>query len=147
MKNYEMSEETLYLESVGEKTKIIEKENIIEVDNKIQKIMENSCEYFGSSFEGRKKGTTNLIGVTHKSPIIIEETKGIIFFPTTSHRLEDCIWISLNNLKNYYKSNNNVVIEFNNGQKLNLNISYGVIDNQILRASRLDAVLRIRKHK
>ncbi len=147
MKNYEISEETLYLESVGEKTKIIEKENIIEVDNKIQKIMENSCEYFGSSFEGRKKGTTNLIGVTHKSPIIIEETKGIIFFPTTSHRLEDCIWISLNNLKNYYKSNNNVVIEFNNGQKLNLNISYGVIDNQILRASRLDAVLRIRKHK
>ncbi len=147
MKNYEISEETLYLESVGEKTKIIEKENIIEVDNKIQKIMENSCEYFGSSFEGRKKGTTNLIGVTHKSPIIIEETRGIIFFPTTSHRLEDCIWISLNNLKNYYKSNNNVVIEFNNGQKLNLNISYGVIDNQILRASRLDAVLRIRKHK
>ena len=147
MKNYEISEETLYLESVGEKTKIIEKENIIEVDNKIQKIMENSCEYFGSSFEGRKKGTTNLIGVTHKSPIIIEETRGIIFFPTTSHRLEDCIWISLNNLKNYYKSNSNVVIEFNNGQKLNLNISYGVIDNQILRASRLDAVLRIRKHK
>lgn len=147
MNNYEINEETLYLESQAEKTKITEKEEVYEINNRIQKIMENSCEYFGSSFEGRKKGTTKLTGVTHKSPIIIEESKGIIFFPTTSHRLDDCIWISLNNLKNYYKADDKVLIEFVNGKKLLLEQSYGVIDNQVLRASRLDAVLRSRKTK
>ena len=147
MNNYEINEETLYLEAQAEKTKITEKEGVYEINNHIQKIMENSCEYFGSSFEGRKKGTTKLTGVTHKSPIIIEETKGIIFFPTTSHRLNDCIWISLNNLKNYYKADDKVLIEFVNGKKLLLEQSYGVIDNQVLRASRLDAVLRSRKTK
>ncbi len=147
MNNYEICQETLYLEASGAKTKIFEKDRTIEIDNNVQKIMEASCEYFGSSFEGRRKGTKNLIGVTHKAPIIIEETREIIFFPTTSPRLDECIWISLNNLKNYYKSNDKVVIEFNNGKKIVLDLSFGIVDNQILRASRLDAVLRKRKDK
>lgn len=107
--------------------------------------MEDSCEYFGSSLSGRQKGTENLIGVSYKAPIIIEESKNIIFFPTTSPRLKNCNWISLNNLERYYTKNNKIVLEFKNKQKIMLNLSYGIIDNQILRASRLESVLRGRK--
>ena len=110
--------------------------------------MEDSCEYFGSTLEGRKKGTTKLTGLTHKVPIIVEESNSIIFFPTKSSRLNDCCWVSLNNLKNYYKSNDSIVLEFYDNQKVTLkNVSFGIINNQILRASRLDAVLRTRKIK
>ena len=56
-------------------------------------IIENSCEYFGSSYLGRHEGTKKLIGITHKAPIIIEESKNLIYFPTTSPRLTDCVWI------------------------------------------------------
>ena len=59
------------------------------------KIIENSCRYFGSSYNGRHIGTKNLTGINYKSPIIIEETKNIIFFPTTSPKQSDCSWISL----------------------------------------------------
>lgn len=147
MKDYEINEETFCLLPNGEYTKVVEKDKIFIVKNNVQKIMENSCEYFGSTYEGRKKGTTKLTGITHKAPIIIEESNSIIFFPTKSSRLKDCSWISLNNLKNYYKSADKIILEFYDNQKVSLDISYGVINNQILRASRLDAVLRTRKLK
>ena len=110
------------------------------------KIIDSSCKYFGSSYQGRFIGTKNLIGVSHKAPIIIEETKEIIFFPTNSPRLDNCAWLSLKHLQNYKKSNNNSVITFNSGYLLNLDISYGSLDNQVLRATRLESVLRLRKN-
>ncbi len=145
MKEYEINEETLALISLDNRTKVFEFNDTFIVDKQISKIMEDSCYYFGSSLSGRQKGTEKLIGVSYKAPIIIEESKNIIFFPTSSPRLKNCNWISLNNLEKYYSSNNKIVIEFKNNQKIMLNLSYGIIDNQILRATRLDAVLRGRK--
>lgn len=53
----------------------------------------------------------------------------------------------MKNLKDYYRAEEGIVIVFHNGQKLTLDVSYGVIDNQILRATRLESVLRGRKTK
>ena len=64
-------------------------------------IIKRSCEYFGSSYNGRHEGTKKLIGISHKAPIIIEESKNLIYFPTSSPRLLDCVWIGLNNIKDY----------------------------------------------
>ena len=92
-------------------------------------------------------GTKNLIGAKYKAPIIIEETSEIIFFPTSSPRIVNCAWISLNNLKNYKRHEDSTIIMFNNGNLLNLDISYAVVDNQVLRATRLSSILRLRKNK
>lgn len=146
MNEYEINNDTLALISLEDKTKVFEKNNIFVVDKSVNKIMEDSCMYFGSSLSGRQKGTERLIGTSYKAPIIVEETNNIIFFPTCSPRLKTCNWISLNNLERYYSKNNKIVIEFMNNQKIMLNLSYGVINNQILRASRLEAVIRSRKH-
>ena len=145
MKEYEINEETLALISLENKTKVFESERTFIVEKEVNKIMEDSCEYFGSSLSGRQKGTERLIGVSYKAPIIVEETKNIIFFPTASPRIKSCNWISLNNLERYYSKNNKLVLEFKNKQKIMLNISFGIIDNQILRATRLESVLRGRK--
>jgi len=142
---YEINEGTLALISDKESTIVYEDDKIFCVPKIANEIMEDSCAYFGSSLAGRQIGTNNLIGVTHKSPIIVEESREIIFFPTCSPRLEKCSWLSLNNIDSYYTDGNKVVIEFKNGQKLKLNLSYGIIDNQILRATRLESVLRGRK--
>lgn len=145
MQDYEINTDTLALINEKDKTKVYEKDNVFYVDKSANKIMEDSCEYFGSSLSGRQKGTFNLIGVTHKCPVIVEETKEIIFFPTISPRLKNCNWISLNNIEKYYNEKGKVVIIFKNGQKLELPTSYGIVDNQILRATRLESVLRGRK--
>jgi len=147
MKDYEINEDTLALISLNDKTKVYENNKSFTINKDTNCIMEDSCRYFGSSLSGRQKGTENLIGVSYKAPIIVEESKNIIFFPTSSPRLKKCCWISLNNLERYYNKNNKVILEFKNKQKIALNLSYGVIDNQILRATRLEAVLRGRKNE
>ena len=146
MKEYEINEGTLAVISTSDESSIVyEEEKIFTVNKCANEIMEDSCAYFGSSLAGRQQGTNNLIGVTHKSPVIVEESREIIFFPTCSPRLTKCSWVSLNNIEKYYTEGKKVIIEFKNGQKLKLNLSYGIIDNQILRATRLESVLRGRK--
>lgn len=147
MNDYEINCETLALIDHKNKTIVYEKNNTFSVNKKPNEIMEESCEYFGSSLIGRQKGTTKLIGITHKAPVIVEEENELIFFPTSSPRLKDCSWISVKNIKNYYRNNNKTVtIEYNDGNKILLNISYGIIDNQILRSARLETMLRNRKN-
>jgi len=145
MNEYEVNEETLALVPQKNKTKVYELSRTFIVDKSVNKIMEESCQYFGSTLVGRQKGTFNLIGVTHKAPVIIEESREIIFFPTTSPRLQTCSWISLKNIDRYYSKKNNICIEFKNKTQLELDLSYGIIDNQVLRATRLESVLRKRK--
>ena len=145
MISYEINCDTLALIPVSEKeTKIIERNNIFNFNNSVMNIIENSCEYFGSSYLGRHEGTKKLIGITHKAPIIIEESKNLIYFPTTSPRLEKCIWIALNNIKTYERKNGKTELQFINNQKLRLDISFGSLDNQVLRATKLESVLRKR---
>ena len=124
---------------------MVEKDNTIIVSKTPMQIIEDSCSYFGSSYYGRAKGTKKLIGVSHKAPIIIEESREIIFFPTSSPRLYECCWVSLKNIDKYKKEENNSLILFNGGHSLLLNMSYGSLDNQVLRATRLESVLRMRK--
>ena len=147
MGSYEINDDTLAILPIDEfKSKVIEKDNTFIVNQTPIKIMDNSCQYFGSSYQGRFLGTKSLIGISHKAPIIVEESREMIFFPTSSPRLINCAWISLKNLQNYKKNNKSTQLIFNNGHLLDLEISYGMIDNQVLRAARLESVLRIRKN-
>jgi len=145
MFEYEINEQTLALIPIDDRTRVYELNDEFVVNKPVHKIMENSCEYFGSSLLGRQKGTSSLIGITHKAPIIVEESRELIFFPTTSPRLKDCSWISLKNIDKYYSKKNSICVEFKNNKIIELSISYGIIDNQILRATRLESVLRKRK--
>ena len=132
--NYEINYETQLIIPIGKNSsKVIEQEDEYFIKNNTLNILEHSCEYFGSSFEGRKEGTKKLLGITHKSPIIIEESRKIIFFPTTSPEKEDCIWINLDKIDKYYKSGNRKsTILFKNGDSIDFDVSIGSLTNQIL---------------
>lgn len=148
MNNYEINSLTMALLPIeNNKTKVIEEKNIFIVNVSPINIIERSCRYFGSSYLGRHIGTKNLIGISHKSPIIIEESRNIIYFPTTSPRLKECIWLSLKHIKDYKNNSNNSIIIFENGQSIEINISYGSLDNQYLRATKLDLILRKRMYE
>ena len=148
MTTYEINDETLAVIPKNDKTAIIyEEDRNFLVNQSADEIMEQSCEYFGSSLKGRQSGTTALTGITHKVPIIIEESSNIIFFPTTSPRLKCCCWVALNNIVSYSKENNVCKITFNDGKIITFDASYGIINNQILRASRLQMILDSRKRK
>lgn len=145
-KNYEINSSTVAIVPVDQTTsRIIELEDSFLVSQSSTEIIDESCKFFGSSYMGRHEGTKNLIGVNYKSPIIVEETMELIFFPTTSPRMKECIWISLNHIEDYTKKDCATFIHFKNGHSLELEISYGSLENQILRATRLESILRKRK--
>lgn len=146
MNEYEINQKTMALISNENGTQVFEEDNYFTISKKANKIMEESCEYFGSSLSGRQKGTENLIGVSYKAPVIVEESQEIIFFPTTSPRNDSCSWISHDKVEKYYEEDQKLILIFKNGQKAVLDLSYGVFDNQILRSTRLESVLRSRKN-
>lgn len=146
IEKYKINTETLAIIPISKKkSKIYESDSVFVVNTNAKKIISENCEYFGSSYAGRKKGTMELIGITHKAPILIEEANNLIFFPTSSPRLNDCGWISLNNLESYQPYDDESVIRFQNNLKLQVNASNKIIDNQVLRATRLESVIRKRK--
>ncbi|MFA5602316.1 MAG: competence protein ComK [Bacilli bacterium] len=146
MGEYEISNNTLAIIPIGySKSKVLETTEEFIVNLSPFEIINNSCKYFGSSYSGRHDGTKNLIGVSHKAPIIIEETTELIFFPTMSPRIPNCYWISLNKVKDFIKNITNSKVIFENGIELELNISFNSLTNQILRATRLESVLKKRK--
>lgn len=146
MENYEINSSTLALIALKNKTEVFEENDHFFVDKLANEIMEDSCAYFGSSLAGRQKGTEKLIGISYKAPVIVEESSEIIFFPTKSPRQESCSWIALSKINQYSRIGDKMLIEFKNGSRVVLSMSYGILDNQVLRATRLESVLRGRKN-
>ena len=110
-------------------------------------IMDESCKYFGSTYEGRKNGSRDLLGAEYKVPIVIEDSNNLIAFPTTSPSSDECVWISLKRVKKIEKiDSNNTRIIFDNDVDLIVESSYRTIENQLARASRLDLILRNHKN-
>ena len=144
--NYEINNETLALLYIKENlTKVVEISGSFTVDNNIINIVDHSCKFFGSSYLGRIEGSKNLIGMNYKLPIIIEESREFIFFPTIASKNKDCMWISLNNMEKYYKDGKNSIIKFKNNVSLKLPISFGSLENQVHRSNML--LLNLKKRK
>ena len=128
------------------KTLVVEKYITYEIEDSIINIVDSSCRYYGSSLLGRCSGTEFLIGVKYKCPIIVSEIKELIIFPTGSYKNVDTIWINPKMIFKFYNQNNRTLIEFINNKKITLNISTRIISNQILKASRLESILRSKNH-
>jgi len=146
---YEINCETLAIIPISNgKSKIIEENDEFIIGKKGSNIINDSCKYFGSSYEGRIKGSKDLLGSSHKLPIIIEEINKIVFFPTSSPRNEGCIWLALNSIDNYERVNKeNTILKFTCGKTIEIEIPYQIVDNQILRATRLEALYEKRVKK
>ena len=144
--DYEINRDTLAIIPIDENTsKIYEEENEYIINKSSNSIIKENCEFYGSSYEGRCIGTKNLTGIKTKYPIIIEESRNIIFFPTTSVRTQQSSWIALNNIETYSKNQNKSNIKFKNNKDINVNISFYSLENQICRAIMLKSKLYDRK--
>ena len=123
---------------------VIELNNSYKVSKSAKEVIDSSCRYFGSSYQGRFDGSKRILNMNYKLPIIIEEFHNLIFFPTSSPRGGQCIWLSLNNLSVYEKLDNGSRIVFKDDRKLDLDISYYSLENQIFRATMLESLIRKR---
>jgi len=145
---YEINDETLaVLPFEKGNTRIVEKDDEYVVKDTPYEVMEHSCKYFGSSFEGRVLGTKDILGSVYKAPVIVEETQKLIFFPTEAVQSENVSWISYNNIKNVEKHGKQTKIVFNNESFIIVNCPYFSVKNQIFRCSMLQSISNSRKNK
>ncbi len=100
--------------------------------NFIRSILNNSCIFYGSSLNGRLKGSKDLLKCRYKLPIIISESNRLIFFPVNKY-----FWINFNMIESFEKKENHTIITFKNGYKRSIFVSYRVVNNQMLKCSRL----------
>ena len=145
--SYEINNETLLIVPYDYgKSKVYEYDDEFIVNMIPLTIVKNSCMFFGSSFDGRRLASKNIIGVDMKVPIIIEESKNVIFFPVSSCISKNSIWISYQNLIKYSKIDcNSSMLYFKNNKSIKLNTKYNLIDNQVIRCIKLDTLLCKRK--
>lgn len=145
MDSYEINKNTVALIPKENKTIVYEVDNSFVVNKSPLKIVEESCEYFGSSLEGRQTGTSALVGFTHKVSVIIEESFDLIFFPTLSPKNRECSWLAYSHIFKPDKFKDKTIIELKNGKKILVDVSTAIIDSQLYRCSRLKDVLQMRK--
>lgn len=145
--SYIVNLETLLLIPEGEKeTKVFEMEEEFLVKKSIMDIIKDSCLFFGSSFEGRKEGTKSLLKCGIKVPIIVEDSRNLILFPTLSYKNEKNIWVVYNNLLDYKKYDlENTLFLFKNNNDIKVNVRFNIVDNQVVRCLKLDTIIRKRK--
>jgi len=143
--SYEINKDTCAIINYSnEISQVIEKKQEYLLPKKTFEVMEDSCAYYGSSYEGRLKGTKMMLGCNYKLPIIIEETNDIIFFPTGGAGSEKCSWISLNHVLKYEDYKGYTKVTFIGGKTIILKMAVSSFETQLLRATRLQNLLKKR---
>lgn len=145
MKEYRINSGTLAILPHGKKQSIIyEDKTSFIIDRRPNHIININCMFHGSSLDGRLRGTEQLTGYCYKAPILVRDDGNLIFFPTSSPRLKSCAWINLANVKGYFYNDEKQVstIRFYNNILIEIPTSISIINNQVLRATRLDSIIR-----
>ena len=143
---YEIDLSTLMLIGIDDvSTKVVTQENDFICYYNSKDIINHSCKFFGSNLSERIKATNRLVNISSKSPIIVEESRNIIFFPLKSTSEKCNIWISFNNLEKYEKDNDYTILYFKNGKQIKFKFSYYIVDNQVTRSLMLDYELNKRR--
>ncbi|MDL4842854.1 competence protein ComK [Aquibacillus rhizosphaerae] len=94
---------------------------------------------------GRQEGTKNVCGITHKSPISIDHSSGMYFFPTSSPQNPNCSWISHSHIDQINRAPDHcTTIIFKNGRTVTLPVSHGSMQNQVQRTAQFRYLLQNR---
>lgn len=141
--DYFITKSTIFMEFNGESTIVHEKDKkIFFKGEKLEDILNDSCIYYGSTLRGRIISSKQFIGTNYKVPILVSEKNNLLFFYIKDN--DSIYWFNFLSIKSYHKVENKILVIFNNGQRLLLNVSYTIFHNQILRCSRLMVVYSTR---
>lgn len=109
-------------------------------------IIESSCYFYGSSYDARLNWSKEILNTKIKLPVVIEESKNIIFFPTRSISNDDCIWLSYNNIVRIERNGNSSNVYFGDNRVYSIDVSYDILDRQMYNCLRLEKELLIRRN-
>ena len=131
-----INEKTLYLSYDGERTYIQKDTKFYQLrGNLVNKILNYSCIYYGSSLKGRLMCSKSVLNIQKRLPVVISEQKQIVMFPIKEN--DNTLWLNYKLIKDYIKEDDYVKIIFQNEVVKKFNISYTILNNQMLKCSKL----------
>jgi competence protein ComK len=123
---------------------VVEEARMLEVLLSPLKIVQNSCNYFGSTYKGRKKGAACL-GFRSMPPICICNELGIYFYPLMSESQRGCIWIGHSHVNNWEDGGQkDVLVHMTHDQSLRLPVPVSVFRNKTMRTTQFRHQIRLR---
>lgn len=109
------------------------------------KIIDDSCRYYGSSYEGRLEGIKRVMGIAKKAPIAISVELAIFFFPHESPSNHSCVWLSHTHVESLKKEDKrHTVVQFSNGESFIVPASKNQLETKVLRTAQYRHLLQNR---
>lgn len=147
---YEIHDETMALlphfdDYANLHTIVMEETGAFIVPLSPKKLIDESCRYYGSSYEGRLEGIKQAMGIMKKAPIAISVELAIFFFPHESPSNHSCVWLSHTHVKSLErKDKRNTVVLFSNGETLIVPASKNQLETKLLRTAQYRHLLQNR---
>lgn len=126
---------------------VLEEEEVYKVNESPLMVIKRSIQYYGGSLNGAILGAREALGKISMPPVMISGSKGIYCFPNKSTAHEDCIWFSVDHIKNYESlSDGTLKVYFNSGYFITIDSTYYRFDQKVNRAHKLKNIMDKRAH-
>ncbi|WP_273124214.1 competence protein ComK [Bacillus weihaiensis] len=118
-------------------------EKLVEKDPRF--VLNTSCIYYGSDFNGRLESARHILIGKKNLPIMVSLSLGICMIPLSSPMKNDTPWISLRYIEDIQPNGAGSIITFQNDVKVEVNITKNVVEDRRNKASRLFSTYYYRK--
>lgn len=145
--SYHITRDTLAIipaRQIDYTTRIIEKNHTLVTRQAPLAIIKANCLAGASSYQGRRKAASHLVGFIHKVPILIYERTNIYAFPTQSPTNYACSWLFAQHILKIvqHPDTKQSTIIFDNGTTLNLEESTYQLRRQFNRTIQLHYAIK-----
>jgi len=146
VEKYIINNKTVALMKKNNKTIIYNVDKVYVFNKNINKILDFSCNYYGSSLEGRKISAKNILNVKYKLPILIDEKNNITLIQINSPRNLKCLYLVTNKIVDYEEYNDNLKVICVNNINFYINISKNSFEKMLIKSFKLNNILFWRKN-
>ncbi len=150
IQEYEINVETMALlphfdDYANLNTIVLEERDLFIVPCSPLELIDESCRYYGSSYEGRLEGIKRVMGIAKKAPIAVSVELEIFFFPHESPGNHSCVWLSHTHIESLEKvDKRNTIVQFTNGESLLVPASKNQLETKVLRTAQYRHLLQNR---
>ena len=142
MNNYIITEKTVALRKLDKKTIIYDVDKIRVINKNIKTILNNNCNFYGSTLNGRIKSSQNILNIKYRVPIVINES--ITLLPLNSIRNNNTLLIVASKVIDYEEHSNLLKINCNNKQIFYTKLSKYSFEKLLLNNLKLNNTIKAR---
>ncbi|PMC37331.1 hypothetical protein CJ195_11245 [Bacillus sp. UMB0899] len=124
---------------------ILETFGEIRVEESPSSVLNESCVYYGGSFDGSLKSARRILKRQKNLPIMVSLPLEYCMIPLGSPMKKDTAWVAAHHIEDVEPNGANSIIIFYNKVKLEVNISSAVLEHRIAKAAHMINTYRLRQ--